>query len=539
MDVEAIEERVNKIKKLIEGLEILNSRRDKLVKALPEISKLKGLKDFRVFLFSKEIDTIKQGLQSFNSINLQDLDKIISLLTDIRKDLKYVATNAFMKQFKYVTTRKINEDKGMYEEILTETLNTYSNKLDIIKLVSRFYKEKGSLYPRTVLSLFYASFLISLLEKFVLGNVDRVEIEKIVSEFNYDFILSFSYVESKSHAVHEFIGRKKKLKELITLILELINNPDELNIRYRKIKSWISQRRYPFDIRYPVARTRELFGDRWHSLILIIYREGSIRIIPELTTTIGLVSEPRRIASPLYVEIVVSEDRERLLIISNQSLEEIEKKEKLREAFNNVLSLLFSKDVNLTYLRSLRPKIYDTSSDVFVEDLASALKGISDVEIKAVLQNFENKLKSLMREILDAEKPSKPLTRKEQIRSFVESMKLSEFVMEYRLGKTVFLRLGLELSPFIERILPEVKAGVISNSINSITRTLEELRKYTEESEPIEENVVISFLGKIDEHESTVSFDTKGNIRFHNMNRELVTELSYLLWEVMQRWKKS
>ena len=533
MSNSAIDKEISKVKGLIQGLEILNYKRDKLVKSMLEVPELRGLRDFRAFLFSNEIDSLKTGLQSSKSINLEELDKIISQLTDMKKDLKYVAVNSFVNQFENVVRRRIIGDKGVYSQVLSETYNVYSKKLDTVKSVSRFYIEERRFYPRTLLSLFYASFIVALLNKFIQESVDYVEINKIASEFNYDFILSFSFTESKSHVVHEFKGKNNPV---ISLVLDLVNNPDKLKRRFKNMKQWVSSKGYPFDVRYPVVRSRELFGDNWYSIILIIFREGSIRIIPELTATIGFLSEPRRIASPLYIEITVSKDAEKLLIISNQSLEQIEKKDKLRETFEEVLSQLLGEDITIEHLMSLKPEIYDTSSDVFVEELALALKGRNDYEVKEVLERFENKLKTLMKKVLEDENTSMPFTHREKLKVFTESMELAEFLLEYKLGKTTILKLGLQLSPFIDEILPEVKTDFIASNINSITRTLEDLRGHLGEATPIEENIIISFLGKTGSQHSRISFDSRGTISFHKMNRELVTELSLLLWEVKNKW---
>jgi len=528
-----VNEIIEKLKNIICSLKIV----DKYKRTFTTNGKrFRKVTEFRKYLFEKELEEIRQSLMHSQN-NLDYIDRLISRFNEIRRSARYVACNTFAQRYKEVIDERKREESKLYHDILSKAQSIFETKIEVVRKADSVASKLGILSPRTEFMLFLASFIIAVISALVIERCDVEELEKVISGFHYDFVIAFSFVESKPHSILEFTKHKQKLKKLTESIIQLIENPLELRRRYIEIKTWLNQRGFPFDIQYPVVRRRKLFGTEFNSLILIAYRIGAIRTITELTNK-GVRSEPRKLASPLYIEFAVPESHDRLLLITNFSL--INKRNRIvTEIMDELLILLLGKQINTAYLRSLEPEGYSVSASVFINEIVQAIKGHSGVKIEKALKAFEKQLKDHAKRILSKEE-KKSFTHRDSIEHFIDSLEIERITIEYKMGKHTLLRLEVSLSPLSNLLPGKISFEHLSKVVETVSSEYDKFRQDLSKSSNIKELVTVTLAGRLPltGEFSKISFTSTGDIFFHNMNREYVTELSYILWEVCQKWIK-
>ncbi len=527
---------IDKLKTNIQGLPILVSSEFNRYNKYG----IKRVRDFREYLFKEELDSISEFLSSFSSDKLSVLRELTNDFDRIRNEIRYVSKSLFKSNFKDTINETLKSDDKDYALIVRDTYNVFQSKLKTVKECKK-YSETSDLSGATYLGLFTASFIISLILNLLKDKVNIDEIHRIVTTFEFDFVLSYIYVSTRSHTVFEVHVKKsspKRVKELLVSLVKLFNKSGELRERYNHARDYLKGEDFPFDLKYPVVRYRRFFENEWTSLIIIAFRKGDRRILLKIDPDRGFEAETYFPASPLYFELAVSEKKDKLLIMMNTSPSHKRMDRVAKFIFSEILGINIGSISFSKYLESLSPIRYEISSVTVVEKLRQVLEG-SPSRIVKKLKSFESRL----RKDLDKAINKLPLTYKDGLRGLVSTLKLAGVILEYKLGEHRILSISSELSPFIEQVHVTANPDEVYSLIARLIRTKTEIHKHienlVESQDRIMGNVSLVFTCKLNqERPAEIIITNRGDVHFFNMNREIITELSRLFQEVVEKWSK-
>ncbi|WFO74920.1 hypothetical protein J4526_07560 [Desulfurococcaceae archaeon MEX13E-LK6-19] len=512
-------EAISQINRFIEDARIINYRNYTKKFGIDRV------KDFRRnYLFKEELSRIEELLKSYTD----KIDNILKLinegLVELKKDGKYVAYNTFLKEFRR-KVEEVNKNSPihLYRTIIRETIKLFDAKIPIVMSAVRHDIE-----PKTIFWLYLTSFAINVLIKTLDENLDiDTVLNDVVSEFRIDFIYGFSYVETHAHTVIVFGNR---LKDVITRIDELVSNREKLDSVYNKMKVYLSNKRFPYDIRHPVVRRRSIFDKNWDSLIVIGYPEAS-RGYERVLTRSGVSTQYRRLASVLYIEFMVSKDRGSMLLALNVPFSKLKKRSRVWNIINDIVRQMIG--VSFEQLLRYEREVYSIPAEKLVEEIKKTLEGRLERELNEALDEFKNKLVEKATRVIDSES----LQYKDKLRKFVSSLTISKLYLRVMLENKTLMRLEIELSdPGVKGLLPHTNIKVFSEEIKNLSSKAKK-----EFMHPKTRFVVgVSLQGRVEDygHPSIIEFTSEDDVFFHNMNREYVTELSYILWKASEELTK-
>ena len=526
----------DKLITIIQGLPILSSS---------EFNKynkygIKRVRAFREYIFREELNKIEELLSNLSTDKLSVLEELISDFDRIRSEIRYVSKSLFKSGFANIIEEALNSDDKNYALIIRDTYEIFKNKLSVVKECKKDIST-SDLSGATYLGLFTASFIVSLIRNLLKGTIEADEARRVVSVFEYDFVISYIFVSTRSHIVFEVNVRKSSpnhVRKLLNSLLDLFDRPEELRRRYIDARSRLSEERYPFDLKYPVIRQRRFFNNEWISLIIIAFRKGDRRTLLKIDPIRGFETETYFPASPLYFELAVSEKKDKLLIMMNMTptYKRVERVAKF--IFSKILGIDIGSVSYSKYLESLNPIRYEISSVTVVEKLRQVLEG-SPSKIVKKLKSFESRLRKDLDKALD----KLPLTYKDKLRSLVSTLKLAGIELEYRLGEHRILSISSELSPFIEQshitANPEEVYSLVARLIRTKTEIHKHIENLVESQDRVKGIVSLVFTCKLNQEKpAEIIITDEGNVLFFNMNREIITELSRLFQEVVEKWSK-
>ena len=126
---------------------------------------------------------------------------------------------------------------------------------------------------------------------------------------------------------------------------------------------------------------------------------------------------------------------------------------------------------------------------------------------------------------------------KERLLQFIGSLRLSTLKLQVQLDKRTLMK--IELSDTGEEgLLPDKELHRLSHVVRAV---VEKALSLPGASRKLQLIVTVGFAGKTEDavlaEEARIAFTNLGDVWFHNMRRDYVTELSYLLYVVSERWK--
>ncbi len=502
--------------------------------------RIKRVRDFREYIFRDELNKIDELLSNLSTDKLSVLEELISDFDRIRSEIRYVSKSLFKNDFINIIEEVLNSHDKNYALIIRDTYEIFNSKLSVVKECKKDISA-SDLSGATYLGLFTASFIVSLIHSLLKGTIEADEARRIVSVFEYDFLISYIFVSTRSHIVFEINVRRTSpnhVRKLLNSLLDLFDKPEELRRRYIDARSRLSEEKYPFDLKYPVIRHRRFFNNEWISLIIIAFRRGDRRTLLKIDPNRGFETETYFPASSLYFEIAVSEKKDKLLIMTNTSPNHRRIERVAKFIFLEILGIDIGSISYSKYLESLNPIRYEISSVTVVEKLRHVLEG-SPSRIVKKLKSFESRL----RKDLDNALENLPLTYKDKLRSLVSTLKLAGIRLEYKLGEHTILSISSELSPFIERSHITANPEEVYSFVARLIRTKTEIHKHienlVENQDRVKGIVSLVFTCKLNQEKpAEIIITDKGNILFFNINREIITELSRLFQEVVEKWSK-
>ena len=348
-------------------------------------------------------------------------------------------------------------------------------------------------------------------------------------------------MNTRSHTVFEVNIKKsppKHIKELLNSLVELSDKPEELRKRYSHARNRLRGEEFPFDLKPPVVRHRKFFENEWASLIIIAFRKGDRRTLLKIDPIRGFEAETYFPASPIYFELALSEKKDKLLIMMNMSPSRKRIERVAKFIFSEILGINIGSVTFSKYLESLNPIRYEISSVTIVERLRRILEGSQSKVVKK-LESFESRLKK----DLDKTLSKLPLTYKDKLRDLVSTLKLAGIVLEYKLGEHRILSIFSKLSPFIEQAQITANPKEVYSLVARLIRTKTEIHKHIKNLVESQDRIMVSvslvFTCKLNqERPAEIIITDKGDVHFFNMNREIITELSRLFQEVVEKWSK-
>lgn len=527
---------INELKTGIQSLPILSSSEFNRYNR----HRIKKLKDFREYLFKKELDNISELLSSFSLDKVLILRELASGFDRIRNEIRYVSKSLFKSNFESIINEVLKSDDKRYALIVRDAYKLFQSKLKTMKEFRKGFNT-SDLSGATYLGLFTASFITSLILSFLNDRVSDDEVRRIMDNFEYDFIISYIFVSTRSHSVFEVRIKKsspKHVRDLLDSLLELFDKPEELRKRHGRAREHLSGEDFPFDLKYPVVRHRKFFKNEWTSLIIIAFRKGDRRTLLKIDPRKGFEAETYFPASPIYFELALSEKKDKLLIMMNAPPTHKRVEIVARFIFSEILGINIGSVSFSKYLESLNPICYEISSVTIVERLRRVLEG-SPSRIVKKLKSFESRL----RKDLDKTLGKLPLTYEDKLRGLVSTLKLAGIVLEYKLGEHKILSISSELSPFIEQSHIVANPDEVYSLVARLIRTKTEIHKHIENligsQDRIMGSVSLVFTCKLNqERPAEIKITDKGDVHFFNMNREIITELSRLFQEVVEKWSK-
>ena len=531
-----VDDFINELRTIIQYLPVLSSSEFNKYNKY----KISRVKDFREYLFKEEIDRISELLSNLSPGRVSILRESISDFDRIRSEIRYVSKSLFKNNFANAINEALKSDDKDYALIVRNAYKMFQSKLEVVKGFKKG-SDTSDLSGVTYLGLFTASFIISFILNFMNKEIDVNEARRIIDTFMYDFIISYVFVSTRSHIVFEIPIKRssvKSVRELLNSLLRLYNESGELRERYQYARKYLGSEKFPFDLKYPVVRSRKIFEKEWISLIIIAFKKGDRRILLKIDPDRGFKAETYFPASPLYFELAVSKDKDKLLIMANISPSHKWMERIAKLIFSKILSINIGSTSFSKYLESLGAICYEISSATLVKELRQILEG-SPSKIEKKLKSFESRLKRGMNKALDR----LPLTYKDRLKDIVSTLRLAGVILEYKLGEHRILSISSELSPFIEQAYIAVNLDEVYSLIARLIRTKTEIHKYienlVESQDRIKGSVSLVFTCKLNQERPVeIIITNEGNVLFFNMNREIITELSRLFQEVVEKWSK-
>ena len=527
---------IEELKTDIRGLPILSSSEFNRYNK----HRIKKLRDFREYLFKKELDNISELLSSSSSDKLSVLQELTNDFDRIRNEIRYVSKSLFKSNFRSIISEVLKSDDKSYALIVRDAYKLFQSKLESVKEFRKGF-DTSDLSGTTYLSLLTASFIISLILNLLNDNLNDDEARRIIVAFEYDFVISYIFVNTRSHTVFEVNIKKsppKHIKELLNSLVELSDKPEELRKRYSHARNRLRGEEFPFDLKPPVVRHRKFFENEWASLIIIAFRKGDRRTLLKIDPIRGFEAETYFPASPIYFELALSEKKDKLLIMMNMSPSRKRIERVAKFIFSEILGINIGSVTFSKYLESLNPIRYEISSVTIVERLRRILEGSQSKVVKK-LESFESRLKK----DLDKTLSKLPLTYKDKLRDLVSTLKLAGIVLEYKLGEHRILSIFSKLSPFIEQAQITANPKEVYSLVARLIRTKTEIHKHIKNLVESQDRIMVSvslvFTCKLNqERPAEIIITDKGDVHFFNMNREIITELSRLFQEVVEKWSK-
>ena len=453
---------------------------------------------------------------------LGDVLQVVGGLAELKKDGKYVAYNAFLEDYERKAEEIAgNPSVGLYGDIISKSVTLCAEKLKMVERVVRQDVE-----PATVFWLFVASFAITVIMEMLEKGINaEVILNDVIPEFKADFIYGYSYIETRAHTV--LVYSASKAGNIISRINGLIHSEEERKSVFKSLKAYLREVNYPFDIRYPVVRERGVFGGKWRSLIVFGYPEAS-RGYERILTPGGVSTLFRRMASVLYMEFMVSEDGKSMLLVLNVRSSKLKRGNRLYRVVNSIVEHFVG--VSLEELLASKEKIYSIPAEKLVRGIREALEGVPRRKLDEELKKFRE---GLVEEALRIVK-SEPLQYRDKLSRFISSLELSRLYLRVMLGRRVLMKLEVEyMSIDSEDLLPYPGIKVLSKDIRNIADKIGETFHHPK----LKFIVGVSLKGKIEDYgePSIIEFTSEDNVFFHNMTREYVTELSYVLWKAANK----
>ncbi|GEM_PF-4886333 len=526
---------MNELLKIIRTLPILSSNE------LKKSNKCKkSLRNFREHLFEEELDNISKQLSNLSPNQLLILLELIKNFDRIKNEVKYVLKSLFKSHFRNTIEETLKSDDESYALIIEEAYRQFQSKLENVEECRKHF-DYPDISGKTYLGLFTASFITSLILNLLTGKINFYEARRIIDTFEYDFIISYIFVSTRSHTVFEISIEKsssKRVRELLNSLLELFNKPVELRRRYIQARNYLSEKEFPFDLKHPLIRRRKFFENEWTSLIMVAFRKGERRTLLRMDPYKGVKIETYFPASPFYFELAVSEKKDKLLLMMNMSPSRKQVDEVAKFIFAKILHIDISSISFQKYIDSLNPTQYKISSETLIKKLNQVLEGSPSTIVKN-LKSFE----SLLKNDLSKATNTLPFTYKDDLKELSSTLKLAGVILEYKLGEHKILSISSELSPFIEQTHISANPDDVYTLIAKLIRTKTEIHKHienlVERQDRIASNISLVFTSKLNQEKpAEIIITDKGNIHFFNMNREIITELSRLFQEVVEKWSK-
>ncbi len=478
---------------------------------------IKGVKDFRKYLFRDDISEIKKLLQRYD--NIEEIDSILSTLESLKKDGKFVSKSTFAREFQ----RKINEIKesdeySIYRKILENVLHSFKNKRSAVERTS-----KKEVPDTTTFYLFLAIFILFTLKETLLHHLDeRTVRDKIISNFRIDFLYGFSYTESRAHTV---LRLTQNDINIINQLRKLFHDRDTVYSRYNQLRKELEGKGFQFDMLRPIIREnyRAIFGESWDSLIIIIYPEASRSYIRVLRDDRGIKTEFRRLASVLYIEFVISRDNESVLLIINRPISRIDKREsKESNIIRKVLSSILGLDFDIICSEA---DIYGISAEKLFSSIRNALEAKSEIKLAKALKDVIKKFKKELENTIDKYN----FQYNEKLKQFITHLVLSKIYIRIMIEHRKVMNLEVELSP-PDKLHPYNDISIIAEDIKNLVNAARHFHNIGSIT-PI---LGIWLRSKIDDETVEIGFESEGDVYFHNLRRDYATELSFVLSQVLK-----
>jgi len=377
----------------------------------------------------------------------------------------------------------------------------------------------------TIFWLFLASFIMATLKEALLqGLSDKQVRDEIVTDFYIDFMYGFSYVEQKAHTVLEL---KRGAKRIVKKIREAIENSDTLFQRYWLLKDELSFRGFDFDVRMPKPRYnyRGIFGKSWDSLIIIAFPEAAKSYRYELVAPLGAVPVTRRLASILYIEIMISRDNDIALLVINRPLSKLERYEDRElSVIKTILAKLLELNYDAVYHKS---KKYEVSAESFLKDINEVLRAASRRKLSSMLLKSQKRFKDKLVKTIERAQ----LQYKNELQQLASKLMLSRVYVKIRLEKRDMLSIDIWLAP------PKCLSTFndISLIAENVKRTINSAINFYSIKELVPLKFGVRLRSIVNDEEVEVEFDSDGNVYFHNLRRDYATELSYVLSKVLKK----
>ena len=226
-----------------------------------------------------------------------------------------------------------------------------------------------------------------------------------------------------------------------------------------------------------------------------------------------------------------------MLIVVNRPKSELEGRTATRRVLDDIFTHLVG--TSFTAIYGKRQEVFSVDAAKLVKRIEKTLRPRARDRLDRALQQFEEGLKSFCREILEGRVSGvRPFEHKERLLKFVETLRLSELRLQLQTGmrplmSVAVFRLGED------RLLPEKGLHRLSSAVRVVA---EEASEEPETPEEVQSIVVVGLGGRLEEatviaEPSRIEFTSLGDVRFHNMRRDYVTELSYLLHVVSEKWE--
>ena len=511
------EEILGRVIKLISNMNILDRRTYKPPPSLRRV--LGGVINFRRYLFENDIEMIKKALES-KEVVLSQLDNLMARLGSLKKDGKYVSKSSFARNYRGKLKEILVRKEGtIYADVLRRTSSIFQEKMDEVINVTK----DGEVDDSTIFWLFLACFVIASINTLISENKTFEEIrDNVINEFYVDFMYGFSYVESKAHTILDI----KKVPSRIFKRLKLyLVDRDSLYERYRELKGKLRSEGFKFDLSSPVIREnyRGVFNDNWDSIILFAYPEAS-RGYELILTTQGVTTRYRRRASILYIEIMVSRQSKRFIVVINRPISKLGRRYSMElDVIKTILDKIF--DIDYSDLIN-RAKIFEVNAEKALKLIVEALEYSPRRSLVNALNKFQDKMGKRLTRIIKKEK----LQYQEQLLELVSKLILSRMYVELQYERRTVMSIEVELSPpKHDKLYNDI--GLIAEDIKRVVNTALNRFYGTLEPKPV---YGIRFRSSIGDEEVEIEFNTLGDIYFHGLRRDYATELSYVLSKALR-----
>ena len=484
---------------------------------------IRGITKKKLQLFNEELSLLEK-------IEVTDkLRNVIRYLENIVNDAKYIRFADFKGTYKS-TIEEINKIKAMndytrfYSNLVEQAYQCCELKIKNIKKLGIREPEAKDvfwiLFLCYIFNLFKAYSENILVKELNMGTSDDAyrRIIELVESYNNDFIMPFSYIRRKPHIILR--GNDSNIVSSLKRVFDE-NIRDSLYEAYWVLKNRLHDEDYPYDISKPVLRKsyRNVFNKKWDSVIITIYPVSIEKLASHIDTDFGHDYLRLRLHTTIYLELLVDMEGIEYMVFSNKDIRSLRDNE--RRAVEEVLREIF----NINYNDLLgRSRAYKANTALIVDKInQSILEGPNATE--KVIAEFKQ-------ELLDKVNDSSlALTHKDVIANFIKSMNLVGVELHVVKKKRKLAILKAEIGD----VTPLGSGRVEKEVLDKAKPIFNSFKEFKEYYKPLEADVRLSleFQGEIGERKASIIIDREG-IVYNNMSRDIVSELAYVVSEVLR-----